>query len=75
MSAVNVPRMAKKNPAVALASDRGWEIRYSRGGHLLRDCPYGCCRVVATTSPSDWRGEKNAVSIIKKCPQRTTKGA
>lgn len=71
----DVRRAAKRNAAVALAVDAAWTIRRGGRGHLILDCPYGCCcRVVVSLSPSDWRGEKNAASIIKKC-QRTRKGA
>jgi hypothetical protein len=55
----------KRTAAYQHAVRNGWEIGRTKGGHLsLR---LGVHTVYAPMTPSDWRGEKNALAKLRRC--------
>jgi hypothetical protein len=65
-----VPSMAiagktKRTAAYQHADKNGWEIGRTRSGHLaMRKDGH---IVYAPSTPSDWRGEKNALAKLRRC--------
>jgi hypothetical protein len=64
--------LAKRSPSIAWADEHGWDLRRTSGGHVVALCPSGCCRVVMASSPSDHRGPKNMIALMRRCPGDTS---
>ena len=49
---------------VRRCEDQGLEVTYSKGGHYKIKAPKGL--VVLPSTPSDWRGHRNNVALLRR---------
>lgn len=58
-----VPRAFKA--AFKQARREGWDVVFTKNGHIRWQPPYGCA-VFTPSSPSDYRGERNAIAKLRR---------
>lgn len=64
---------ADKHPAVKLAKKLDWDIKITKKGHIRAECPYGCCLVYISGTPSDFRGQRKSIVDIERCKRMRDK--
>lgn len=52
-------------PLVSYAHNHGWNITFTRGGHLRLHKP-GKPVIYTSRTPSDWRAVRNAVAMLAR---------
>ena len=73
---MNVSRsLIKRSQAATWADAHGWDLTLTKGQHLRARCPTGCCLVIISHSSSDHRGDRNAIALMRRCPDSTKETA
>lgn len=67
--------LIKRSQAASWADAHGWGLTLTKGQHLRARCPTGCCLVIISNSSSDYRSDRNAISLMRRCPNSQKEGA